>query len=194
MQSILSQFDSAREIALSDPETYCRYRNGITDYYSLKAQENAEVFKPKVIWICGPSGCGKTRSAKEAFPDAWVCTCIKGMKWFQGYNLHEEVIFDEFRYDTLEWQLLLQLTHENAGIMVEVKYGQSFFHPKMIIFTSPQPPEEEFSYGFGESKKLRDDYRQFERRIDEIHEFRDGQWFKRTVVTPEKPWKRNPFV
>jgi adenylylsulfate kinase-like enzyme len=50
-----------------NPETYCRYRNGLIDIFNRKLK-NLPKNKPFVVWLAGPTGCGKTLMAMGMNP------------------------------------------------------------------------------------------------------------------------------
>ena len=121
--------------------------------------------------MSGPTGCGKTLSAKRRWPEACILNCSKDM-WFDGYNGADVVIFDEFRHDSIEFTLMLAICDFNKGIELRVKGSFVFFHPKIIVFTSPENPEREFSYRhFDGGVTLRSDFAQIKRRLEHIVEF-----------------------
>lgn len=127
----------------------------------------AEPVKPTIEWYSGPTGVGKTMNALRSNPGACVMNCKKGM-WFDKYDGSDTVIFDEFRHDSIDWQDLLSMTTYNHGLELPVKGSFIFFQPKKIIFTSPEKAATEFSYRNRETgeKTLRDDGKQFIRRLD----------------------------
>ena len=98
-----------------------------------------------------------------------VYHCRKGMLFLDGYEGQDVVIFDEFRYDSLEFSWLLSLIDWSNGQYVPVKGSFTWWHPKIIVFTSPETPSVEFSYrGADGEMTLRDNYAQFERRLDVV--------------------------
>jgi len=59
----------------------------------------------------------------------------------------------------------------NKGMLLKIKGGFVFFHPKKIIFTSPERPETEFAFRTGidhTERTLRDDFGHFRRRCKNI--------------------------
>lgn len=72
-------------------------------------------FKPEVLWFFGETGTGKTRSAKEMCDPKHTYVVARNRKgntpWFNGYNpiIHENVIFDDFRWDWFDFDTLLRL-------------------------------------------------------------------------------------
>lgn len=158
----------------AEPQMYCMYHNGLERIYAMKDQQNAVEFKPETWWISGKTGCGKTLSVKTKFPDVCILHCCKNM-WFDEYDGSETVLFDEFRHDSMEYTTLLAMLSWNRGMKMRIKGSFVWFHPKRIIFTSPESPASEFSYrAFDEQKTLRSDFAQLARRLDHQVEWNDG--------------------
>lgn len=79
--------------------------------------------------------------------------------WFDEYDGAETVIFDEFRHDSIEYTTLLAMLTWNKGMKLRIKGAFCWFHPKRIIFTSPELPEQEFSYRSADERRtLRSDF------------------------------------
>lgn len=125
----------------------------------LKYIEPSRSWKPEVYWIYGPTGVFKTRYASEACADPWI-SGIDG-KWFEGYDAHEDVIFDDFREDFCKFHILLRLL-DRYPYRVEVKGASRQFLAKRIFITSCHPPESTFR-GAPE-----EDILQLGRRIDHV--------------------------
>lgn len=127
----------------------------------LKYVEVKRTWKPEVKWYWGPTGVGKTRRAMEEANNPWVSA--KNLKWFEGYDAHEDVIFDDFRADFCTFHELLRLL-DRYEIRVEVKGSSRQFLAKRIWITSCYPPNKVY--------QTREDIAQLERRIDFISEMR----------------------
>ena len=180
LRELIDQNACLYDLMEADPVKYCMYRNGLRDIYARKEQEQAEEFCPDVWWLSGPTGCGKTRSAVEHFKEACVLHCSKDM-WFDEYDGSDVVVFDEFRHDSIPYQTLLAMTTWNRGMKVRVKGGFVWFHPKTIVFTSPERVEQEFSYrSADEQKTVRSDFEQLRRRI--LHEVWFDEHLKRWCI------------
>lgn len=103
----------------------------------LRYQETARTWKPEVFWFWGPSGTGKTRTAFEEAPDAWVSG--KNLRWWEGYDAHEDVIVDDFRGDFCTYHELLRIL-DRYEYRVEVKGGSRQLLAKRIFITCPNHP------------------------------------------------------
>lgn len=138
-----------------------KYAEKILSYVEQKRD-----WKPKVLWFYGESGTGKTRDAhkiadKACLKNNW-CKWVSGInfKWFDGYDGHEVVIFDELRRDAFRFAHLLRIL-DRYETKVEYKGGSREFRPYMIIITCPLSPKDEF-------ENEPEDIKQLIRRIDKI--------------------------
>lgn len=112
---------------------------------------------PEVYWFWGPTGSGKTKLAFEMCEDPWVSG--RNLKWWQGYDGHENVIFDDFRADFCTFHELLRIL-DRYPYTLEVKGGSRQLLAKRIIITSHKKPEDIY--------RTREDVGQLLRRITEI--------------------------
>lgn len=126
----------------------------------VKYLEPARAWAPEVHWFFGPSGSGKTRAAFEAACDPWVSA--GSLKWFDGYDGHEDVILDDFRSEHCSFTFLLRLLDRYA-FRVEVKGGFRQFLARRIWITCPYRPD---CLPWGA-----EDVTQLTRRIGEVREF-----------------------
>lgn len=131
----------------------------------LKYHEKSRRHKTVIKWFWGPTASGKTRSAYEELDNGDLYTTMSNMKWFDGYDAHENVIIDDFRDTQLKFADWLRLT-DRYEYRVETKGGTRQFLARNIIFTCPFHPAEMY---LDETRENRD---QFIRRIDEIREFK----------------------
>lgn len=137
-----------------------RFAEGLSKYMPLRQRD-----VPEVIWLWGATGTGKTKTAFEICgEDTWVNN--GGLRWFDGYDEHENVIFDDFRSEHCEFEFLLRLL-DRYPLRVEVKGGYVNWVPKRIVVTAPYKPEEMFGF-LGEIENLK----QLLRRITEIREIK----------------------
>jgi hypothetical protein len=124
----------------------------------LKYNEEQRDWKPRVIWLYGVSGSGKTSKAFDELPDAYV---HDGGIMFNGYDAHENVIFDDIKKKTLRYYELLKLL-DRYPCRVQNKGGSRQFLAKNIYITSLLHPREYVPEGDNPLSLLR--------RIDDIHE------------------------
>lgn len=128
--------DGASEREISDEffGQYIRYGNGIKRYKIL--HEKSRDWDMEVTCITGPPGCGKTKWVREQAPEAYW---NQGSKWFDGYDGHADVVFDDF-YGNVPFHFFLRVL-DRYPLMVETKGGQVNFIPKRIWITSNKEPD-----------------------------------------------------
>lgn len=114
----------------------------------LKYNEPVRKWRPEVRWYHGSTGSGKSYSAKQwlgYFEDSSkVYKANANLKWWDGYDAHENVWIDEFRAHKLRFSELLELLDENE-FRVEVKNGFRQMLAKRIAITSPYHPSEVYN-------------------------------------------------
>lgn len=122
---------------------------------------------PTVNWYWGKTGTGKTRAAIEEAEShgggdpLWISSDT--FKWFDGYDAHDVVLFDDFRSDGVSLPWMLRLL-DRYPVRVPIKGGYRAFKPKVIYITCPRPPQECFL-------ESGEDVDQLLRRITNIKEF-----------------------
>lgn len=127
----------------------------------LTYNERKRNWKPEVLWFYGKSGTGKTRKAFDILEDPWVSD--RSLKWWSGYDAHENVIIDDFRADFCTFHELLRIL-DRYPYTIEFKGGHRQLLAKRIIITSCYHPANVYS--------TREDIDQLLRRIDNIQEFK----------------------
>lgn len=133
----------------------------------LKYQEKKRSWKPTVKWYFGPTGSGKTKTAvEEAGDNYWMSG--RNLKWWEGYDGHENIIIDDFRADFCTFHELLRIL-DRYEYRIEVKGSSRQLLAKNIWITCPKEPEEIYS--------TREDILQLIRRIDEIKKFGSDCFF-----------------
>ena len=150
-----------RDLAADHPIQFIKYSKGILSYRSALQAPRSSTTPKEVIVRFGDTGTGKTRQAWLDHPDAYVWGPGHG-KWFDSYDLHTEVIFDEFR-GQLPFALLLQLL-DRYPMKVEYKGGMTEFVADSITITSPVHPVHWYSLS-GSNGKIG----QLVRRITKIY-------------------------
>lgn len=108
-----------------------------------KYVEKERHWKTKIIWLTGESGCGKSRymeekSIKYKKQGKSVYWKPDSTKWWNGYDEHEIVMFDEVLIDDYGLKQFLRLT-DRYPLQVETKGGYKHFLAKKIYLTSVYP-------------------------------------------------------
>lgn len=143
-----------REISLESESYQCiKFAETLLKYHEIKRD-----FKPTVKWFFGESGSGKTKKAiEEAGNDYWISS--RNLKWWDGYDAHENIIIDDFRGDFCTFHELLRIL-DRYPFRVEVKGGSRELLAKNIWITSPFHPQNVY--------KTKEDCKQLLRRLDQI--------------------------
>jgi len=108
----------------------------------LVYHEDQRDWEPEVVWIYGPPGVGKTVLAFKMCGSDDRYVKKNQSKWFQGYDAHENVIFDDIREAKhgITFMMLLGLL-DSKPFSVECKGGSRQFLAKRIFLTSINKPE-----------------------------------------------------
>lgn len=130
-----------------------------TNFQSLRVgeklfehMEKKRNWETKVFWFWGASGTNKTRTAfAEAGENAWVSG--KNLKWWQGYDGHENVIIDDFRGDFCTFHELLRI-FDRYPYTIEYKGGSRQLLAKNIWVTCPVHPSDVYVKDEEEVKQL----------------------------------------
>lgn len=121
----------------------------------------------------GPPGCGKTRWIYDNWDDWWQ-PMVGTYKWFDGYDGHERVLFDDFAGARSEAKLTswLQLL-DRYPVRVQQKGSSTWFNPKEIIITSNFKPHEWWDYTGRDVH-----FKALCRRITMVKEFKEDGTFE----------------
>lgn len=119
---------------------------------------------PLVIWCHGPTGSGKSKWAWSEYPDAWGSGQVVNGFICAGYNGQDVAIFDDLRPQDVTFSLMLKLL-DRYPMRVRVIGGDVNWAPKVIVITTPNPPEAFYAE--------REDIGQLLRRITVVRAFGD---------------------
>lgn len=129
---------SMQDVAELYPEQFVRYHKGFVALKNaLSTKRSGEV--PQVVVLWGPTGTGKSHTAREETTEPYVWGPEMGV-WFDGYDGHKHVIFEEFR-GQLPFGMLLRLL-DKYDLSVQVKGGRVVFVAEKIYITSPLHPKD----------------------------------------------------
>jgi len=158
-----------KEIREENPTQYLRYAKNIKDMHSYYAKPRNT--KPIVMVLYGSTGTGKTLMARKLMQDNayYIWTPTKG-HWFDGYDAHTHVIFDEYR-GQLPIDSFLTLIDRNETT-VQTKGSTQQFVATFIVITSPCHPIL-WNHNGGLNAQ-EDKYAQLNRRITHITNMDDS--------------------
>lgn len=132
----------------------------------LQYKEKPRDWKTTVLWFWGPPGTGKTMKAKKIAKGKRTYIKNSSSKWFNGYDAHECVIFDDFRDHWFPYSDTLALL-DRYEKRVETKGSMRQFKPRLLIITSSYKPSECYM----RDQSNGDNIGQLLRRIDVITQF-----------------------
>lgn len=118
---------------------FIRYHRGINEYARLHSEPRD--FASLVIVYWGPTGTGKTRAVHDNATDLWSYSADQ---WFDGYDGHEQVLFDDFTGSEFKIQFLLKLL-DRYPMQVRIKGGFVNWRPREIYITSNLDPRTWYS-------------------------------------------------
>jgi len=174
-QGSRNDIETVRDV-LKDPTIKGKMRevtNVATSYQSvrmaeiwLKYHEEKRNWKPEIRWFWGPAGSGKTQAAYAwVGPDDVWESGLDGGKWFDGYDGHANIIFDDFRADFCKfWQFLRLTDSKPCQLPIKGTYRQIL--SKKIAITSIYHPEDVYN--------TREDIWQLVRRV--TNEGQNPEW------------------
>lgn len=128
----------------------------------LEYNETPRNWKTKVFWYWGSTGTGKSWLARKLAPNAFVKSTSN--KWWNGYDGHEDVILNDYRYTWFDFSELLNL-FDCYEHQVETKGGLRQFKPKRIFITTPDRPVNTWY------EHTNEDIKQLLRRLSNVFEF-----------------------
>jgi hypothetical protein len=131
-QLVMSGEASMKEIAEACPSTFIRYSAGLSRLALHFSKPRDWIMDVQIYH--GGTGTGKTRKAHLDNPGAFWKT---KSEWWDGYDQHDVVIWDEFAHD-VPISSLLRIC-DSYPLNVAYKGGFYNFVAKRLIFTSNIP-------------------------------------------------------
>jgi hypothetical protein len=126
-------------IAEEEPAAVLRYGSGISrlkQFYRPKRRTDV----PEIWTLWGKTGTGKTRRVWE-FADPEQLWVHPDKQWFDGYDGHAAVLFDDFDGSWFKLSYLLKLL-DRYVFQVPIKGGHTWWCPSTIFITSNLHPKE----------------------------------------------------
>lgn len=191
----LAEGQTLRACTEQDPGTFVKYHRGFAALSAVQCAPrmyDGAFHAPSVHWFWGPAGSGKTRLAYEegskgnessdADPSR-IFWKQPDTKWWDGYEQEPVLIMDDYRGSWFSVSYLLRLL-DGYPFQVEIKGGSIAFNTGIIYITCPHPPEVVYA-----NLKDADEgkYKQIQRRITEIREFKGERVIPDMFVTGFKP-------
>lgn len=124
------------QIAEQHFTNFILHERGIKNYKRIKTPSRDRPTQIIVKW--GPTGTGKSSSSHQLYPNAYWKS---DGKWWDDYDGHETVIWDEFYGHSIPYSYFLKLT-DRYPFQVETKNGHVQFVAKTLILTSNQHPRD----------------------------------------------------
>jgi hypothetical protein len=128
-----------KEIALDHFSSFVKYQRGINAARYVLAEKRDWICSVVVYW--GRTGSGKTRSVYDNLSSKEDLYVHPGGAWFDGYDAHPIVLFDDYAGSEFKLQYLLKLI-DRYPMQVPVKGGFVSFIPQEIYITSNLNPED----------------------------------------------------
>lgn len=128
-------------------DVWVKYPSGIQGYMKAHAKKRVLEEPLEVHWYWGKAGTGKTHKVhelEEAFerPENLWIAMDNTFKWFDGYDGHEAVLFDDFDHIDTEHLSVFKKCLDKYNYRVQVKGGSVAWVPLRIYFTSNRSLEE----------------------------------------------------
>ncbi len=176
-----------RDLWESHPVQMARYRHMYDDYKRCKMPLRVE--KLTVILLVGKTGTGKTYTVHDTWKKEgyFKLPITNGTLWFDGYDMDENVLIDDFngKYSKVRLDTLLRILHEYPE-HVPVKGSYSWWLPTNIAITSNFHPREWYDWSTREEH-----YAALCRRIKLVMEFKEDEIVDHTTEEELKDfWAR----
>lgn len=124
-----------KEIIKYNPQLYCKYRNGIKDWYDICQQEQTKKWRDvEVHVLTGYTGTGKTRLAME---EATYKTSGSRLNWWCRYRDDEVICIDEYDSNIPIVELLELL--DGYQLELPVKGSSTWANWNKVYITSNVP-------------------------------------------------------
>lgn len=146
---MITSGSTLKDVAKAHPSTFVKYHKGLQALKCVLVEPRAEV--PTVTVLYGETGVGKSKLAREITTSPYVWG-PEQEKWFDGYEGHSDVIFEEFRGQLPFGQMLRLL--DRYDCKVQYKGGMCEFAATNIVITSPVHPRAWYQYLTADEGKM----------------------------------------
>lgn len=121
----------------------------------------------KVELYFGKAGTGKTRKAFEENEDLYIVPLTNGSLWFDGYDLHKQVLLDDFNGKASKCALdyTLRLL-DRYPAQVPIKGSHTWWLPDKVMITSNIHPRQWYNF-----TKREEHWAALKRRIHKVYVF-----------------------
>lgn len=145
---------------------YPKFYDTVRGLYRPRRESNSFT---GVVLLYGYPGTGKTRYVKENYPEHWEAAIGNGTNWYDGYDLHNVVLFDDFagRMSKVPLDTTLKLFDRYVR-MVPVKGGFTWWKPNLLFITTNIHPADWYDW-----TERRAQWPALTRRINHVY------WYKR---------------
>lgn len=151
---------SMRDLLERHPGEFIKFSRGITAARLLTTPTRK--WKTEIYWLYGPTGTGKSRIVAEVAPNAYWKNPTT--KWWDGYDMHEDVVIDDYRRDFCTFADLLRL-FDRYPVILESKGGSFNFVARRIFVTTPHSPRDTWN------NRTEEDIAQLLRRIEHVYSY-----------------------
>jgi len=133
---------SLRDIANNHPRTYVRNYKGIAQLKHIRSKPRN--FQTMSMVIYGASNSGKSYWVRETYPNAlWLTKGATNM-WYDDYDDHQVIVFDEFNGGAMPLSAFKRLI-DATPLTLDAKGSQRNVKPALVIFLSNDAPSEWYS-------------------------------------------------
>lgn len=151
--------------------TFVKYMRGHDRIRSLYPPKRDREDDFKVSLYFGDPRTGKTRKAKEEYPGLYEVPITTQTIWFDGYDGHEVVLFDDFagRASKITLDSTLKLFDRYVR-QVPIKGAHTWYNPSHVIVTSNLHPRYWFEW-----KNREEHWSALWQRFTEVIVFHEGE-------------------
>lgn len=141
---ILSGSLTVDEICMSNPMAYHQYGRTLNKLEDLALRKKFRKKTTEGIWYYGPTGFGKSYIPFHNWDPDTMYKYPKDNGWWDGYRGQAIVVINEFRFGTMTYDKILELTEEWPETVNRRNREPAPFLAQKLIVTSPYHPKDVF--------------------------------------------------